>query len=434
MSLAKSTLAVTDSNVRNAKKMGIAQLTASDETLDGRHLTINGKRVLHFGSCSYLGLELDDRLKSAAIEAISKYGVQFSSSRAYMSLGLYEELEGLLEQIFGHPTIVTPSTSAGHMSNIPVLVGQNDVVILDQQVHASVQSAVLQVKAKGVPVETIRHNNMEFLESRIQKHQENCEKVWYMADGIYSMYGDCAPLEKLEELLDKYDNFHLYVDDAHGMSWMGPNGAGYVFSRMKLHPRMYFITSLNKSYATSGGVMVYPNRESRDLVRNCGGTLMFSGPVSVAPLGAAIACAHIHLSDEIYSLQRDLHRRIEYFIQKARTMDLPLVKDELTPIFFVGVGKSEIGYQLCKKMIQDGFYVNVAAFPSVPYNRAGLRMTITRHMNLEDIDNLLQTISCNIDQVLDGADYKREDIFKSFKMAAKLQKKVSVVREPASSR
>ncbi|MEM9919627.1 MAG: aminotransferase class I/II-fold pyridoxal phosphate-dependent enzyme [Bacteroidota bacterium] len=434
MSLAISKLEITDLNIRNAKKMGIVQLTASDQQLNGRQVTIDGRKKLNFGSCSYLGLEIDERLKQAAIEAILKYGVQFSSSRAYISLGIYEELEGLLGQIFGHPTLVSPSTSSGHLSIIPVLVGPKDLVILDHQVHASVQTAVLQVKAKGVAVEMIRHNNMEYLESRLVELQGEYDKIWYMADGIYSMYGDGAPLLELQRLLNSYDNFHLYIDDAHGMSWMGKHGSGYVLSQIDLHPKMYLITSLNKSYATAGGAMVFPNRESYDLVRNCGGTLMFSGPVPIPSLGAAVASARIHLSDEIYTLQDELHQKIKYFIEQSRKLDLPLIKDELTPIFFMGVGKSELSQKICQRLLRDGLYINTAFFPSVPYNRAGLRMTITRHNQLEDIDLLLESIAMHLDAELEQSDFSRKDIYRNFKMKRETRdSKVPKVRRQTAS-
>lgn len=115
-------------------------------------------------------------------------------------------------------------------------------------------------------------------------------------------------------------------------------------------------------------------------------------------------------------MQNDLHQRIQYFTKKAKKLDLPLVKDELTPIFFIGVGESAVGFEMCRKIMEDGFYVNVAAFPSVPYNKAGLRMTVTRHQTFEDIDRLLSTISLRMDEVLDKANYRRDDIFKTFKM------------------
>ncbi|MEM1324155.1 MAG: aminotransferase class I/II-fold pyridoxal phosphate-dependent enzyme, partial [Bacteroidota bacterium] len=361
-------------------------------------------------------LELDERLKRASIDAIERFGTQFSCSRAYLSLGLYEELESLLAQVYGRPTVVAPTTSLGHLSNIPVLVGKNDAVILDHQVHASVQNAVRMVKAGGTHVEMVRHNNMEHLENRIKKLSQKYNKVWYMADGIYSMYGDAAPMADLNRLMDQYEQFYLYVDDAHGMSWTGKNGAGYVLDQIEYHPKMVLITSLAKGFGSCGGAMIFHNEEMKQMVRNCGGTLMFSGPLQPAQLGASIACAKIHLTDEIYTLQNELKSRIQYFVNKANELGLPLVDGSITPVFYIGVGKPEVGYSLCKKMMDLGYYTNIAAFPSVPYNNTGLRMTITRHHSYEDLNNVLNVIAEHLDGVLKEMNYSKSEIFKAFKM------------------
>ncbi len=101
---------------------GILHLYTSDQRFDGAHIVLNEKHILNFGSCSYLGLEFDPRIKAAAKEAIDKYGTQFSEFRAYVSLGLYKELEYLLENFFDAYCVITPTTTLRHIANIPVLV------------------------------------------------------------------------------------------------------------------------------------------------------------------------------------------------------------------------------------------------------------------------------------------------------------------------
>jgi len=421
-----SSIDLINKNIQFGKQLGISQLSTSDHSLTGRQLTTNGEQVLNFGSCSYLGLEMDERLKQGAIDAVNRYGSQFSCSRAYMSIGLYDELESLLDQIFGKPTIVAPSTTMGHLSTIPLLVGPNDAVILDHQVHASVQQAVRLAATNGAYVEMVRHNNMEALENRIQKLQTKHNKIWYMADGIYSMYGDCAPVKKLEELLNTYDQFHLYIDDAHGMAWEGPNGAGFVLDQIDFHPKMYLSLSLSKSFAAGGGVMIFPDQRSRELVRNCGNTLIFSGPLQPASLGAGIASAKILLSDEIYTMQDELKDRLQYFTETAKALNLPLIKDDLTPVFFLGASKTEITAMLCKELLSAGFYTNASSFPSVPNNNAGIRLTITRHLSKEDIKNFLTTFSEKLDMILNFNNFSRDGIFKAFKMNQPSREKVLV--------
>ncbi len=139
-------LETVERNISTAIKEGLIHLDAEDKVANGRTVTVNGEELINFGLCSYLGLEFDPRIKEGAIDAIHRYGSQFSTSRAYMSVGLYQELEQELQNMFRRPVVVAPSTTLGHLSAIPVLVGENDVVILDHQVHASVQMATQLVK------------------------------------------------------------------------------------------------------------------------------------------------------------------------------------------------------------------------------------------------------------------------------------------------
>src|SRR3954466_5198487 len=136
MPTAEERLAILDDMLTEAAGKGLLQRTPDDGPLDGRHLVLDGRSTLNFGSCSYLGLELDPRLREAVVDAVRRYGTQFSSSRSYLQAPPYLQLEAMLEEAFGGPVIVTPSTSLGHLAALPVLVASTDAVVLDQQVHA----------------------------------------------------------------------------------------------------------------------------------------------------------------------------------------------------------------------------------------------------------------------------------------------------------
>lgn len=382
--------------LQEAKNQGIIHLATEDAYLDGRTVTIEGKSLLNFGSCSYLGLELDERLKQGAIQGIQKYGTQLSSSRAYLSLGLYEELEAKLEQIFRAPVLVAPSTTLGHLSNIPLLVGDNDVVIMDQQVHASVQTAVNLLRPRGIRVETIRHNRMDMLESRIQHWSDTKEKIWYMADGVYSMYGDTAPFEDLKQLADQYPQLHLYLDDAHGVSWHGDRGQGLVSEFFGTHERLYLTASMAKSFGASGGIMVYPTQEAKNLVRTCGGTMIFSGPLQPATLGAAIASVDLHLSGSLAPLQQGLLRRIRLLNGRAYLAELPLIEYAHTPIAFFEIGEPHMAIHIVNRLKELGIYTNLAVYPSVPYKKSGVRITLHNHLTVEDILTFVWTLQHEI--------------------------------------
>lgn len=409
----------------HATDQGVIYLNTEDDNLEGNIITVDQKKIVNFGSCSYLGLEFDERLKNAAIKAIQSYGTQFSCSRAYISTRYYVELENKLKQLFGAPTVSTPTTTLGHVAAIPVIVSPKDVIILDHQVHSSVQTAASLVKPQGTRVELMRHNRMDILEERILTLRDKHEKIWYMADGIYSMYGDAAPLQEIKMLLDKYPQLHFYVDDAHGMSVFGENGRGYVLSQIDMHERMIVATSFAKGFGTGGGALIFPNEEIANTVRDCGGPLRASGPMQPAALGAAIASADIHLSEQISIYQEDLQENIKYTNLMLKKHGLPNMAESFSPIFFIAVSLPKIAYKIINRVKQDGHFLNLGIFPAVPIKNTGIRFTITRLHTFEQIETMIHSLKLHFEQVLMEENMTLNEILKPFKgkTSISLQKK-----------
>ena len=390
-------------------------LFTEDESHTGRTIIVNDKEMINFGSCSYLGLELDDRLKQGAHDAIDRYGTQFSTSRAYISCGLYKELESLLTTLFGAPTLVVATTTLGHQSALPTIINDSDLVIMDNQVHASIQAASSLLKIRGIPVRIAPHNDMEFLEEQIKQYRHQYYRIWYFADGVYSMYGDATPVKTLKTLLDTYSSFHVYIDDAHGASWTGKHGRGSVLGQGDIHPKMVVAVSLAKSFGVGGAGIIFPNEELRCKVRTCGGPMIFGGSLQPANLGALIASAKIHLSDEIHTMQAELQERIEYFNELCDVYQLPLISNTTVPIRYIGLGLHRIMYNMVEKLFNDGFFVNFDMFPAVPMKGAGLRCAITRHLSMEDIKSLIEKISYYLPIVFKEEERTLQDIERFFK-------------------
>jgi len=386
---------------------------------------------VNFGSCSYLGLEFDARLKESAKEAIDRYGTQFSESRAYVSLKLYQDLEESFERIFEQPIVIVPTTTLGHLSNLPVLVRDEDAIIMDHQLHNSVQSAVSPLKARGVYVELVRHNRMDQLEDKVKTLRAKYRKIWYMADGVYSMFGDNCPVDELYSLMDRYAELHAYVDDAHGMSIHGKHGRGWVLNNRPMHPKLIMATSLAKAFATGGAVMVYPDVEQARKVRTCGAPLLSSGPMQPATLGAALASAAIHLTPEIYELQSELHERIKYANLMLAKYGMPAVSKPDGAVFFVGVSLPKLAYNMVKRLLDAGYYVNLGVFPVVPMKQAGIRFTITRLHTFTQIEQMIATMAEELPKALREEGMTMEDIYKAFKMPipeeAEMEKAVNMV-------
>lgn len=401
--------------VNKGLEQNIVHLYTDEQEMVPGHLWLGGRQVSNFGSCSYLGMEFDERLKQGAIEGISRYGTQFSSSRAYISTGQYRELEEKLGAIFQAHPVIAPTTSLGHIATLPTLVGDRDMVLLDHQVHSSVQTAAKILKSRGIPVELIRHNRPDIIEEKIIENQSKYDKIWYLADGIYSMYGDGAPVEKLLDLMNRYEQFYTYVDDAHGMSCFGPRGSGYIMQYGPLHPKMILAVSFAKAFATGGAAIVFPDAGWAHTVRSCGGPLITSGPLQPATMGAACAMADIHLTDEIYDLQEDLHDKIKFTEFLLRKANLPLIKDNTSPVFFIGTSVPDAAFNVVGNMLNDGYYLNVSAFPVVPMKNAGIRFTITRNNDFSEIEGMVNALSRNFFSELESNNLKLGKIYTAFR-------------------
>jgi 7-keto-8-aminopelargonate synthetase-like enzyme len=401
--------------VDSALAIGVGHEHAEDDRFDGRHVRIRGRDLLSFASCSYLGLELDPRLIESAIDATRRYGTETSSSRAYLSSPLYTEFEALIEQVFGGAhVVVCPTTTLGHLSALPALIDDDDAIILDHQVHASVQMTARLVHASGTTLEVLPHNQLERLEERVVALAKEHRHVWYMADGVYSMFGDLAPVAKIVAMLDRHEQMRFYVDDAHGMSWCGPNGAGTVLAEIALHPRMVLATSMAKGFGTGGGLVVSSDPQVKRRVRRYGPTLMFAGPLQPPILGAAIASARIHLSPEIAAMQAALRENMRCFAERVRRHPIPVISPGNTPVGFVGTGPTQASQLLCARMAEAGYFTNSAQFPATPARRSGARYLITRKHTRADLEGLADALAENWEPALRQAGVEPLEVWRAF--------------------
>jgi len=406
-----------DDVISNAKMAGVLHLYAEGKEFKGRKIRVNGKDLFHFGTTGYLGLEQDERLKDAAIRAIQQYGTQFPLSKSYISHPLYRELEEKIFQMYNNPIIITKNSTLGHMAVIPCVVRDEDGVILDHQVHWSVQNAAQILRTRGIPVEMIRHNKLEMLEDKIKTLSSKCKKIWYMADGIYSMYGDFAPIAELLELSKRYPQLHLYFDDVHGMSWKGKNGTGHVMDVLKELPEnVLLIGTLSKTFGASGAVVVCSDKSLHSKIKNFGGPLTFSAQLEPASVAAATASAYIHLSPEIYELQNELSDKINYFNFLLKNTDLPLVECNNSPVFFIGTGMPVTGYRFVQRLMKEGFYVNLGLFPAVPVKNTGVRITISRHNKKREIKKLVEAMVYHFPLALEETNTSNNRVRRAFNL------------------
>jgi hypothetical protein len=275
--------------------------------------------------------------------------------------------------------------------------------------------AVNMIKPTGVQVEMIRHNDLKALEEKIIKLRSHKKHIWYMADGIYSMYGDKAPVKEVHALMEKYPELHFYVDDAHGLGLYGKNGTGYVLTQAPMHSRQIIATSMAKAFATGGGILIFPNEKWLNRVRIAGGPMLTSGPIQPSALGVAVRCAKIFLSDEINELQQQLQDNITYTNLLLEKYGIPVISDSDSPVFLVMASLPKVAYNILERMAKNGYFMNLGIFPAVPLKNTGVRFTITRLHTFEQIEEMVIALKNAFTLAIEEEEIPLEKIYRAFK-------------------
>jgi 7-keto-8-aminopelargonate synthetase-like enzyme len=398
---------------------------ADDEIMSGRRIGLSGRDVVSWASCSYLGLEFHPALIEGVCDAARRYGAQFSSSRGYLSSPQYLELEGLLGTLFGGHVVVAPTTTLGHQAALGCLVTEQDSIVFDHQVHASVQVAATLARAQGARVEMVRHGDLSKAIDIVKRLARTSRTVWVLGDGVYSMYGDLAPVGLLRELLAVGDNVRLYVDDAHGMSWAGQHGRGSFLSRMPLSEQVTVATSFAKGFGSGGACLVFHDRADAERMRMCGGPMLFSGPLQPPTLGALLGSARVHLSPEIVERQEVLRQRIDLANRRIVEAGLPMLAVNESPIFFVRIGTPEVAMAVAERVLEDGHLVNVSMYPSVPLKRAGLRLAMTSAHSVAEVEAVVASLARHVPATLASFNISRAEVDALFDGAAPRESLIS---------
>ncbi len=402
--------------IDDAEKSGVGHVpTKKESDPSGKKLIIRGEKFVTFSLSDYLMLMHDERIKNGAIQSIRDNGFNLSISREYMQLEITEEAESILSEVFGNPVVLFPKTTLASIGTIPLLIKSEDAIILDHHAHSTIGVSVDIARAHGTHVEILRHSNLENLENKIQELRKKHQKIWYLADGVYSMHGDVYPAREIVALLDKYEEFYTYVDDAHGVSWAGPHGSGYVLSQIKQHPKMVIAVSFGKGYGAGGGAVICPNEEMKKLLVHLSLPLMFTGPLEASTLGGLIAASKIHLSNDIVVLQQKIMDLINYFYDQVVKTGLPLADYTRTPTAFFPTGKPDTTLEIVQLIYRNNMTCTAGIYPAVPFNNGGIRIQISLYQEKSDIDRLLEVMKSAYEFLEKKRGLSIPDIMKFFK-------------------
>jgi len=372
------------------KVMGLYGRSLDKRTVQLSSQGLGAGAIVDFVRCSYLGLDNHPQIVRGAVDAIADYGsVHWSCARTRLSFALLGDLEAEISQLFRARVVAFSSVMLANLGALPLIAsghltgGVKPVVAFDRLCHASL-AYHKPVVAAETEVVTVDHNDLPALEALCKSR--GC--VAYICDGVYSMGGE-APLQELRRLQERH-NLFLYIDDAHGISILGAQGEGFARGQLPddLGPQTIIAASLGKGFGASGGILMLGSQEHEDVVRRYAQPYAFSAAPNLAAVGAALASATIHRSDELPRLQACLQQRIDVFDQRIHTPQ----KGSRLPIRLVPFGDAEEAILAAKLLLEGGYYVSAVFFPTVPRGAAGLRICLTASHAQDDILRLCTLI------------------------------------------
>jgi len=350
------------------------------ETASAPISKIDGKEVLMLCSNNYLGLTNHPRIKEAAIEAIQKYGVGSGSVRAIAgTMTLHIELEKKLAR-FKHTeaALVYQTGFAANAGLIPQLVGEEDLIVSDELNHGSIIDGVrLSRAARAV----YKHRDMEDLERLMnESEKKNYRRMLIITDGVFSMDGDIAPLDKIVSLCKEHGAM-VYVDDAHGDGVLGEKGRG-ITSYFNLEGKVHIeMGTFSKAFGVVGGY-VSGTENLAKFAYNRSRTWLLSGS-HPPPVAAACIAALEVLENEPQHVQ-NLWKNTRFFKKALKDLGFDIGTSE-TPITPVMVGESGLARKMSDRLFEEGVFSLPIVYPMVARDKARIRTIMNAALTEENL-------------------------------------------------
>jgi 7-keto-8-aminopelargonate synthetase-like enzyme len=361
-----------------------------DEIGPDRQIVVNGHRVVNFGSDSFLGLDQDPRVQQAIVRGVEKWGTHNGASRAFASVQANAVAEDKLAEWLGtEATLIYPSVSLANLGAIPGLVGRQDLLVVDEHAHNSIQEGAKIARANSVPLATFSHCDPDDLERALTSAGEY-RIALVCIDGVYSMSGALPPLADLNDVARRH-NAVLYVDDAHGTGVLGTQGRGTVLDALGDYGNTFVIGSLSKAFSCAGG-FIGCTEDIKLLLKMRSNTYIFGGPVPPPYLEAVCAVCDILSSGEYELLSARLQRNVRRLTNGAVAQGLAVLGGQ-TPIISVLVGDEADTLRAGSFLFDRGYYVQSVCFPAVPYHAGVLRIQVNANHRLDSVDGLLDALA-----------------------------------------
>lgn len=376
-------LAWIDEELQTLKDTGFYNTIPVMDSAQGPSVIINGKPVLNFCANNYLGLANHPRLVQAASEAMQKYGVGPGAVRSIAgTMSLHTELEkrmAAFKRVEAAITFQSGFTANG--ATIPALVSKEDVIFSDELNHASIIDGS---RLSGAKIIRFHHADVDDFEQKVREAQGTYRRALMITDGVFSMDGDYAPLDKLVEISKKYDIMTM-VDDAHGEGVLGEGGRGIV-DHFKLHGQVDVeVGTFSKAFGVVGGVAA-GNAKIIEWLRQRGRPFLFSSAVTVPDTAACLAS--IDLLEESTELVDRLWANARFFQEEMRNLGFDTGATQ-TPITPVMLGDVQLAREFSRKLLDEGIFAGALGFPTVPKGKARIRVMISAAHSQSQLEEAL---------------------------------------------
>ncbi|MEO0137536.1 MAG: glycine C-acetyltransferase [candidate division WOR-3 bacterium] len=342
------------------------------------------REVINFCANNYLGLSSHPEVIKAAHEGLENRGYGMSSVRFICGTqDIHKELERKLTEFLGtEDTVLFPSCMDANAGVFDVVLDQQDAMIADRLVHASIVDGMKLCKAQTY---NYKHLNMAHLEEKLQETQ-NCRFRMIITDGVFSMDGDIAPLDKICELAEKYDAM-VMVDDSHATGFLGKNGRGTheycgVMGKIDI-----ITTTLGKAMGGASGGCVSGRKEIVELCRQRARPYLFSN--TIPPVVVAAANKVMDIIGTTTALRDKLEENTKYFRQKIKEAGFD-IKEGVHPIVPIMLYNAKLAQDMARDLYDEGIYVIGFSYPVVPQGQARIRVQISAIHEKEHLDKAIE--------------------------------------------
>jgi glycine C-acetyltransferase len=366
--------------LKNLKSNGLYNNIRTLGSAQGAWLMVDDKQVLNFCSNNYLGLANHPCLIAYAKKSLDEYGIGPGAVRTIAgTMTIHRELEKRVA-VFKHSdaAISFQSGFVANLATIAALVGKEDAIFSDELNHASIIDGC---RLSGARIIRFNHCDPLHLEQVIKENEGSYRRALIVTDGVFSMDGDIAPLDRLYEIANAYDIL-LMVDDAHGEGVLGKGGRGIV-DHFNLHGKVDIeVGTFSKAFGVVGGV-VSGNANVVEWLTQRGRPFLFSSAVTPPDVAACIAA--IDLLEESTELVDTLWSNGAYFKKEMSTMGFDIGKSQ-TPITPVMLGEAQLAQDFSKRLFERGIFATSIGYPTVPQGKARIRVMISAAHSKDDLD------------------------------------------------